>query len=158
MSDYLDTQSLHYVPIGVSGQMFALPMSEVAAIRRLSDEDTAMPASEVVNEEQATMPIVDLRHLFFPVSRPAPEHPTYVIVISIPDLTYVVLVDDVRPARRATPADQLALPPLLMARRYPFSGVIRETDSLVLLIHSRLLAEELRRVKPGLVLEQTHGS
>lgn len=156
MPDYPDTHSLHYLPIEVSGQMFAIPMSDVAAIRRLNDEDGT--ASGQAGEKPTTIPIVDLRHLFFPVSRQGPERPSYVVVISMPNLTYVVLVDDVRPARRAEPADLLAFPPLLAGERYPFSGVIRVADSLVLMIHCRLLAEELRQVKPALVLEQPHGS
>lgn len=154
MPDTFDIQSLHYVPIGVSGQMFALPMSEVAAIRRLIDEDAAAP--EMVSDGQATIPITDLRRLFFPVSRQDPERAAYVVVIAIPGLTYAVLVDDVRPARRAAPADQLAIPPLLAGRRYPFSGVIREADSLVLMIDALHLAGELRQVKPDLIREQPH--
>lgn len=156
MPGYLDTHSLHYLPVDVSGQMFAIPMSEVAAVRRLSDEDAA--ASEPADKGSATIPVVDLRRLFFPVKRQSPERPSYVIVISMPDLTYVVLVDDVRPARRVEPHDQLPVPPLLAGQQYPFSGVIRVGDSLVLMINCRLLAEELRQVKSGLVLEQVHGS
>lgn len=156
MPDILDTQSLHYVPVGVSGDMFAIPMSEVAAIRRLDDEDTA--ASETVSEGRPAIPIVDLRRLFFPVNRPAPERAAYVIVVSIPGFAYAVLVDDVRPARWAAQTDQLAIPPLLAARRYPFSGVIREEDSLMLMIDTRLLADELRQVQPDLVQERSHGS
>jgi len=155
MLDTLDSQSLHYVPVGVSGQFFALPMSEVAAIRRLGDEDTA--PSEAMNDGQSAIPITDLRHLFFPVSRQGPGRATYVVVIAIPGFTYAVLVDDVRPARRAALADQLAVPPLLAARRYPFSGVIRGADSLVLMIDTRLLADQLRQVKPDLIREQPHG-
>ncbi len=98
MPDTLDSQLLHYVPIGVSGQMFAFPMSEVAAIRRLSDEDTGF--SEVTDPGQAAIPIVDLRHLFFPVNRQNSEQAAYVAVIAIPGFTYAVLVDDVRPAQR----------------------------------------------------------
>ena len=158
MSDTLDTQYLHYMPVGVSGQMFALPMSEVADIRRLEGEDMAVAASVVLNKGLAAVPIIDLRKLFFPVSQPAPEHPTYVVVIAIRSLTFVVLVDDVRPARRAAPADQLAIPPLLLAQRYPFGGVIREADSLMLIIDAHLLADELRQVSPDSVMERSHAS
>jgi chemotaxis signal transduction protein len=156
MLDTLDTQSLHYMPIGVSGQMFALPMSEVADIRRLEDEDMAVAASVTLNKGLATVPIIDLRRLFFPVSQPAPERPTYVVVIAIPGLTFAVLVDDVRPARRAAPSDHLTIPPLLAVRRYPFSGVIREAGSPVLMIDVCLLADELRQVRPDSVMELPH--
>jgi chemotaxis signal transduction protein len=156
MPGYLDTHSLQYLPVDVCGQMFAIPMSEVAAVRRLSDDDAA--TYEPVNKGAATIPVVDLRRLFFPVKRQSPERPSYVVVISMRDLTYVVLVDDVRPARRVEPADQLPIPPLLAGRQYPFSSVIRVGDSLMLMIHCRLLAEELRQVKSGLVMEQSYGS
>jgi chemotaxis signal transduction protein len=156
MLDTLDSQSLHYVPVGVSGQFFALPMSEVAAIRRLGDEDTAAP--QVVSDGQTDIPIVDLRRLFFPVKQPSTKRAAYVVVIAVPGLTYAVLVDDVRPARRVAPDDQLRMPPLLAAHRYPFSSVLREAGSLVLMIDASLLAEELRQVKPDVIREQTHGS
>ncbi len=156
MSDDLDTQSLPYLPIEVSGQIFAIPMSEVTTTRQLSNEDITV--FETGKKGQATIPIIDLRHLFFPANRPGAGYPAYMVVISIPGFIYTVLVDDVRTARRAALADQLAIPPLIAGRRYPFSGVIREAGSLVLLIHSRFLAEELRRVKPDLVPEQTHVS
>lgn len=155
MPDILNTQHLHYVPIGVSGQIFAFPMSEVAAIRRLGDEETGSDYS--ADDAQTAIPIVDLRQLFFPVSRQSPGRPAYVAVITIPGLTYAVLVDDVRPARHAPLTDQLAVPHLLAMRRYPFSGVIREADALVLMIDTRLLADQLRQVKPDLIREQPHG-
>lgn len=157
MPDYLDIQSLQYVPVVISGRMFAFPMSEVADIRRLEGEDMAVAASVTLNQGLAAIPIIDLRRLFFPVSQLAPNRPTFVVVIAIPGLTFAVLVDDVRSARRSAPADQLAIPPLLAARRYPFSGVIREAGSLMLMLDARLLADALRQVKPDLIQEQSHG-
>lgn len=138
--------------------MFAIPMSEVSDIRRLESEDMAVAASVKLNKGLFATPIVDLRHLFFPVRRPAPERPAYVVIIVIANLTYAVLVDDVRPARRSVPDDLLAIPPLLAGQRYPFRGVIREAGSLMLMIDAQLLAEQLRQVKSDLIQEQPYGS
>ncbi|MBN1429413.1 MAG: chemotaxis protein CheW [Anaerolineae bacterium] len=155
MPDYPST--LHYLPIEVSGQLFAIPMLEVAAIRQLGRGDAPV-VSMGQEARQPAIPIVDLQSLFFGVSLSDIEEPAYVIVISIPAFACAVLVDGVRPARLAEPADQLAMPLTLTNERYPFRGVLRTPEGLVLIIDSRLLIEELRRIKPDLIVEKAHGS
>lgn len=153
MPDYPDTHSLPYLPVEVSSRIFAIPMSDVAAVHRLSSRKVSAP--EPADQEQA---IIDLRQLFFPLNRHSTRRPAYRVDITIPGLTYGVLVDDVKLERQADPADQLPMPSLLTGRRYPFSGVVRERGSLVLVIHCRLLAEKLSQVKPDVFLERPHGS
>jgi chemotaxis signal transduction protein len=131
-------------------------MSEVAAIRRLSDAD--QPVAESSESGQPAIPIVDLRSLFFATAQDDIEHAAYVIVISIPGFACAALVDGIKPGQRAEMADQLAMPALLSGERYPFSGAIRVPEGLVLVIDSHCMAEVLRREKPEVSMEETHGS
>ncbi|MBN1311195.1 MAG: chemotaxis protein CheW [Anaerolineae bacterium] len=154
MLDY--QSSFQYLPVDVSGQVFAIPMSEVAAIRRLSDEEEASSASG--ESAQSTIPAIDLRSLFFPTPPGDVEKAAYVIVISVSQFACAALVDGVRPARRAEMTEQFTMPSLLSGERYPFKGIIRTPEGLLLIIDTYRLAEALRRARPELIVEKAHGS
>lgn len=153
MPDYPDTRSFHYLPVELTGQVFAIPMADVAAIHRLGGDG----ADDLAGRGgQAGIPVVDLGRLFSPDSQPSDTNSVYGVVISTPAFTYAVLVDSVRPSRKAEPAKQFALSPLIAQGGCLFSKVLREPDGLMPVIDTQRLAAELRRVGPGLVVERAH--
>lgn len=150
-------QELHYLPIELGSQVFAIPMSEVSAIQPVSvadSEDT--PPNGDADTATAGAKIIDLGHLFYgetPATRPQRR---YVVLITTSAGTCGVAVDRVRSARRAQAADQYALPHLITAKGSLFSGLVRELDGLVLVIDSHSLVEHLQQVAPELVMEHDY--
>jgi len=157
MTDITASQVLHYLPVEVSGQAFAIPMSEVAAVHRAGggavDEDVASEAGEPPG---ASVMAIDLRLLFFGRAQPSPK--AHVVVISTQVGMCALLVDTVRPARTAEATTQYPLPRLVAAMNLPFSGVVREPDALILIMDSRRLVEQLRQVAPELIAESIYAT
>jgi chemotaxis signal transduction protein len=148
-------QELQYLPVELSSQTFALPMSDVAAIHRKSVDTDDEPLS--TDEHAANLPILDLQHLFQIQSNP--DTSRYVIVVSTAIGTCALAVDRVRPTRTIGMAALYPLPRLVSTVGWLFKGVICDSDNLILLIDSQRLVKTVQQMSPGLVLvEETHVS
>jgi chemotaxis signal transduction protein len=157
MTDTPNFQALHYLPVEVYGQTFAIPMSEVVAIHRSGggavDESVVPKVSE---PSGASVMTIDLRHLFWGEAVSSPH--AHVVVISTHAGTCALLVDAVRPSRTAEATAQSPLPRLVAAMDLPFSGVLREPDVLVLIMDSQRLVEQLRQIAPELIVESVYAT
>lgn len=147
-----DLQALHYLPVEVSGQFFAIPMRDVSAVYRMGAGTNAMPQAN--GSSVPAVPVIDLSHLFW--DRASPLSGRHVVVIATDVGTCAVLVGGLRPARTAQATDRSALPRLPAFQHCPFRGLVHEPDALVLIVDCRALVEKLQRVSPELVLEPDH--
>jgi chemotaxis protein histidine kinase CheA len=154
MADTTNPQALAYLPIEVSGQVFAIPMSNVVAVHRVRSGNV----DEVITPEAgepsgASVIVIDLRLLFFGRAQSSPK--AHVVVVSTQVGMCALLVDAVRPARTAATTP---LPHLVAAMNLPFSGVVLEPDALILVMDSRRLVEQLRQVAPELIAESIYAA
>lgn len=152
-----ESQTLHYLPVEVSGQLFAIPMRDVSAVQRMdtgTDPEGAMPQAN--GSSALAVPVIDLSHLFWGKAAPLPG--THIVVVTTEVGTCAVLVNGLRPARIAQVTDQFALPRLPAFQHCPFRGLVHEPDALVLILNCRALVEKLLRASPELVLEPDHAT
>jgi hypothetical protein len=157
MTNTPDLQTLHYLPVEVSGQLFAIPMRDVSAVQRMGAGGSPEGVVPQGNGSSAlAVPVIDLSHLFWDRASPLPG--THIVVIAAAVGTCAVLVNGLRPARTAQAADQSALPHLPALQHCPFRGLVREPDALVLILDCRALVEKLLRASPELVLEPDHAT
>jgi chemotaxis signal transduction protein len=157
MTSTENPHSLRYLPVDVSGQLFAIPMSSVATIHRIDSTSISGETNGIfrTNASNDTVVIViDLRRLFWGIT--PSENYAHAVVIATDDGMCAMLVDAVKPTRVASPFSHHDLPRLVTGERLPFSGVIREPDSLLLVIDGIRLVEQLSHVVPDAVLEQSH--
>jgi chemotaxis signal transduction protein len=151
------TQVLHYLPIELRGQVFAIPMAEVGSIQRMPSstlEEERLPGPALAPDD--TMKIIDLGELFRDTGAGEPSRHRYVVLVTPPAGTCGVVVDGVGSARRAGPDDQFAVPHLALTEGSPFSGVVRGVDGLALVIDANRLVDQLHRVAPEVVMERAY--
>jgi chemotaxis signal transduction protein len=157
MTNTPDSQTLHYLPVEVSGQMFAIPMRDVSAVHRVSAGTGPEGVIPQANGSSAlALPVIDLSHLFW--DRESPQPGTHIVLITTEVGMCAVLVNSLRPARTALTTDQSALPHLPAFQHSPFQGLVHEPDALVLIVDCRALVEKLQRASPELVLEPDHAT
>lgn len=148
-------QELQYLPVELSGQLFAFSMNDVTAVHRVSagvGEGEGPPSTD---PHAASLPVLDLRYLFWKQASSGGN--MYVVVVSTDAGTCALGVDRVRPARTIATASLHQLPPLVSTVEWLFNGVIRESDNLMLLINSQGLVKRVQQTSPDLVLvEETH--
>jgi chemotaxis signal transduction protein len=153
MADLTNQQELQYLPVELSGQLFALPMNDVTAVHRVSAGADEEPPS--TDQHAASLRVLDLRYLFW--KQDNSDENMYVVVVSTNAGTCALGVDRVHSARTMRTATLQQLPQLISTIGWLFNGVICESDTLMLLINSQQLVEQVQQMSPDLVLvEEAH--
>jgi chemotaxis signal transduction protein len=95
MADLTNQQELQYLPVELSGQLFALSMNDVTAVHRVSAGADAEPPS--TDQHAASLRVLDLRYLFW--KKDNSDENMYVVVVSTNAGTCALGVDRVHSAR-----------------------------------------------------------
>lgn len=162
MSENTRSTSLQYMPVDVSGRLFAVPMSDVVTIQRVQVDasDTTNGASVSDSEPSQSQPVaqtIDLRYLFW--GEALASRSPHAIVVTTSAGTCALLVDAVRASRVAEIDDVKRLPSIVSGTSRIFSGVVRNPDGLLLVIDIRRLVESVYQVAPELIMESsTHAA
>jgi chemotaxis protein histidine kinase CheA len=140
-SQSLHQSSLRYLPVDAAGQRYGISLDEIEAVFRIDTGDLGQSAAGAGEDSDAgSIPIIDLAYLLGGVSHSSKR--LHSIVVRGAAGACALLVDLVYPIRTARLNDQLEVPVLMGQARHLYRCMVREEESLVLILNpARLVIE-----------------
>jgi chemotaxis protein histidine kinase CheA len=128
-----------YLLVEVTQQLFAIPIADVAMIRRAAE--VVFPAHEIPSGAPESLPLASLGTVFG--QTPPVDTPSYIVVLTASEETCAVQVDRIFAIQGVLPESCSPLPGLLAGVRFAFGAVAHVGDNLVLILNSAWLVRQI---------------
>lgn len=139
----------------VCGQIFAIPMADLAGIRQIS-ETTGETGESAAEPGPAGVYVAStpLASLFY--GQTPPDGEGFIIIVHTAGQMYVLRVDRVLAGTDLPAEEQTALPSIIAAHEGPFTGMFKEADRWGLIIDAGRLAGLIRQRYPDPAVEHVY--